>query len=73
MHHLIMGKSQHKVLTIVIHHGKSNQILMKLSEPRIHGKIIQHIMHPTHVPFQVKAQGITIMVTGGLGDAWPLC
>ena len=29
-------------------------VLMKLAEPGIHVEIVQHVMHPSHVPLQVE-------------------
>ena len=55
MYHFIVGQRQHIVFAVVIPHTKGDIVLMELAEPGIHAEIIQHIVHPAHVPFQVKA------------------
>ena len=41
---------------------------MKLSEPGIQLEVIEHVVHPTHVPFQVEAKAPDV---GGLGHHRP--
>ncbi len=50
----IVGEGKHVVLAIGVHHAKSDIVLMELPEPRINVEIIQHIVHPAHVPFHVE-------------------
>src|SRR5207247_10420571 len=55
MYDLIMRKWQNKVLGIGIHQRECNIIVMISSMDRIHVHVVQHIMHPTHIPFQTKS------------------
>ena len=56
MHHLVMGDGQHKPLRKSIHHGKSDILVVVLAKIGIHLQVVAQVVHPTHVPLQVKAQ-----------------
>jgi len=40
---------------MVIPHTKRDVVLMELAEPGIHAEVIQHIVHPTHIPLQAQS------------------
>ena len=56
VNHLIVGEGQHKVFAESIPNAEGDVVLMELAEPRIHVEIIQHVVHPAHVPLQVEAE-----------------
>ena len=68
MHHFIMGKRQHKVFAVVVPHAEGEVVLVKLAEPRIHAEIVEHVVHPAHVPFEVEPEAADV---GGPGDHGP--
>src|SRR5215469_13890223 len=51
MYDFIMRKWQHKVLRIGIHEREGDVIMMISPMNGIHMHIVQHIMHPPHIPF----------------------
>lgn len=50
VHHFIMRNRQDKGLRKGIHHRKSQFIVLVFAEERIGGKIIERVVHPTHIP-----------------------
>ena len=60
MHDLIMGERQHEILAVVIPDTEGDVVLVKLAEPGIHVEIVQHIVHPAHIPLQIKTQTANI-------------
>ena len=54
MHHFIVGERQHEVFAVVIPHAEGEVVLVKLAEPRIHAEVVEHVVHPAHVPFEVE-------------------
>ena len=72
MHHLVVGDGQHKSLGKGVHHGKGDIPMMIPPEEGVHFQIVAQVVHPAHVPLQVKSQplGACHMGPGGglLGD-----
>ena len=56
MHYLIMGKREKESCIIVIHHGKRQFMVITASIFRSGTKIVKGVVHPSHIPFIVKAQ-----------------
>ncbi|OPZ88280.1 MAG: hypothetical protein BWY75_01676 [bacterium ADurb.Bin425] len=56
MHHFIMRKRQNKVLGSSIHGSESQFVVIELAINGIQRKILERIIHPTHVPFQTKTK-----------------
>ena len=56
MHHFIMGKRQHKVFAVLIHHPKGHFIVMILAINWVKLHIGERIVHPAHIPFKIKSQ-----------------
>ncbi len=54
MNNLIVGQRQHEVFAVVIPNAERHIVLVELAEPGIHMKIVQHVVHPAHVPLQVE-------------------
>ena len=51
-----MGESQHEVFRKGIPDAEGDVVLVELPEPGIHMEIVQHVVHPAHVPLQIEAQ-----------------
>ncbi len=54
--HLIMRERQHKVFVIGVHQRKGDIVLMIAPVDRIMAHVVQHIVHPAHIPLQTEAQ-----------------
>ena len=63
MYDLVMGKRQHKVLTVGVNHAESQFIMMMCTEIRIIADIGQVIIHKAHIPLKVKAKAFVIQGT----------
>lgn len=50
----VVTEGKHKVFGVRIPDRKRDVVLVKLSEPWVQLKVIEHVVHPTHVPFQVE-------------------
>jgi hypothetical protein len=68
VHHLIVAERQHEVFGVVIPDGKSDIALVELAEPMVKLEVIEHVVHPAHVPLQIEAQAPH---GGGLGHHRP--
>ncbi len=64
----IVRERQHKVFGIRIYQRKGDVVLMIAPVDRIQVHVIQHVMHPAHVPLQAEAQSTHI---GGTSHHWP--
>ena len=56
MHNLVMRKRKNIIFRKCVHHGERQNIMISAPEIRVHAHIAQHIVHPAHVPFIVKAE-----------------
>ena len=66
MHHLVVGQGQDKVLRESVGQGEGDIVMLALPEQGIGGHIVHHIVHPAHVPLEVEAQAVEVLL--GLGD-----
>jgi hypothetical protein len=60
VHHFIVRKYQDEVFIEGIEEPKRNLILVKAAMDRIVAEIIQHVVHPAHVPLEGEAQSSCI-------------
>src|SRR5574340_489226 len=51
MYDFIVRKWQNKVLRVGVHEREGNVIMLVSSMNGIHVHVIQHIVHPPHIPF----------------------
>ena len=70
MDHFIMGQGQHKVLRKSVHEGEGELILVPFAIDRIQAHIIQHVVHPAHIPFVIEAHAACVY---RLGNQRPGC
>ena len=54
VHDLVMGKWQDKVFGVSIHQRECNIVVMVTPVDWVHMHILQHIVHPPHVPLHTK-------------------
>ena len=67
VNHFVMGEGQHKVFAVVVPHAEGEVVLVELAEPRIHVEVVQHVVHPAHIPFEIEAQTAHISRPGDHG------
>ncbi len=60
VYHLIVGERQHEVFAEGVPNAEGDEVVVKLAEPRVHVEIVQHVVHPAHVPLQVEAQAARV-------------
>ena len=68
--HLVVGKYQDELLAVGIEHAEGQLPVVVMAEVWITLHVIQEIVHPAHVPFEVKAQSAVVLVPG---DFRPRC
>jgi hypothetical protein len=68
VHHLVVAEGEHEVLGVGVPDRERHIVLVELAEPRIQLEVIEHVVHPTHVPFEVETQAAHV---GGLGHHRP--
>ena len=68
MHHFVVAERQHEVFGVGVPDREGDVVLVELTEPGIQLEVIEHVVHPTHVPFQVEAQATDLR---GLGHHRP--
>ena len=56
VHHFIVGEGEHIVFAVVVPHTEGDVVLVELAEPGVHAEIVEHIVHPAHIPLQVEAE-----------------
>ena len=54
-----MRERQHKVFAEGVHQPESQQVLVVAAVHRVELHVVQRIVHPAHIPFEVKAQAAT--------------
>ena len=64
VHDLIVAERQNKILGIGIRHGERQRVMVALSPQRIERHILEHIVHPAHVPFEQEAEAAIIIRLG---------
>ena len=67
VHDVVMGKSQHVVLTVGIDHAKGQLAMMIPAEDRIQAHVAQKIISPAGVPFEIKAKSVLFHRSGDAG------
>ena len=60
VHHLIVRDGKNKVFGKRIEEREGETIMIVLSEKRIKRHIAEHIVHPAHIPLEVKAQSTRV-------------
>ena len=68
MNNFIVTQGQHEVLRIGVPNREGDVVLVELTEPRVQLEIVEHVVHPTHVPFQVESKSAHV---SGLGHHRP--
>ena len=68
MHHLVVGQGQDEVLGKGVGEGEGDAVVLTLAEQGISGHIVDHIVHPAHVPLKAKAQPAVIPGPGDHGE-----
>ena len=58
VHNLIMGKYQHEFFTVGVDHTEGQLTMVLASEIRIQMHIARKIIHPAHIPFQIKTKSV---------------
>ena len=56
VHHLVVGEHQNKVLAVGVEQGEGQLAVVVLAEQRVAAHIIGEIVHPPHIPLEIKAQ-----------------
>ena len=56
VYNLIVGKRKHIVFRKSIHHAEGQFIMVIRTINRIKRYVIEHVVHPAHIPLKVKAQ-----------------
>ena len=62
---LVVAERQDEVFGIGVGHGERQRVVAALAPQRVERHIVQHIVHPAHVPLKQEAQPAVII---GLGD-----
>ena len=56
VHHFVVRERQHKVFAEGVHQPKRQQVLVVAAVHRVELHVVQRVVHPAHIPFEVKAQ-----------------
>ena len=56
MNDFIVRKGQNKILIKGVHHGKSQKLMAPVAEGKVQRAVSERIVHPSHIPFVVKAE-----------------
>ena len=64
--HLIVGEYQDKLLAVGVEHTEGQLPVVVMTEIWIALHVIQKIVHPAHVPLEVKSKSAVVLVAGDL-------
>ena len=64
MYYLVMGKYKYKIFRIVIYHTERKHPVPSLAVKRVRPYIFQIVVHPAHIPLQVKAKATFLYFAG---------
>ena len=56
MYHFIMGKRQHEVFAVLVHHPEGHFVVVVLAINRVELHISEGVIHPAHIPFEIETQ-----------------
>ncbi|MNS29231.1 hypothetical protein D3C72_612260 [compost metagenome] len=56
VHHLVVREGQHELLGQVIHDAEGQVVVVEAAVDRVHGHVLEDVVHPAHVPLEVEAQ-----------------
>ena len=68
MHDLVMGERQQESLAVGVHLPERELIVMPTTMHRIPTEMIERVVHPAEIPFEIEAEAPAI---GGRGDTGP--
>ena len=68
VHHLIVGERQDVVFRESVHHAEGQFVMIVGTVDRVERYVAEDVVHPAHVPLEVKAKASHIR---GLGDQRP--
>ena len=60
VHHLVMGQAQDEILTVSINHTEDQLAVMPGTEHRIIVHIAQEVIHPSHIPLEIKSKPVIL-------------
>ena len=66
VHHLVVRDGQHEVLVKGVQQAEGDVVVVVLAVDRVLAEVVQHVVHPAHVPLHGEAQAVQV---DGLGDA----
>ena len=66
--HLVMGQGKDEVFRKRIGEGECQVVVLALAEQRVGGHVIHHVVHPAHVPLEVKTQTAVVSRLGDHGE-----
>ena len=67
MHHLVVGEGQDEVFREGVEEGEGDVPVVILPEVGVQLHVVEHIVHPAHVPLEVEAQPPLAHRVGDLG------
>ena len=65
VHDLVVRQRQDEILGVGIGHREGQVVVAALAPERVERHILQHVVHPAHVPFEEEAEAAVVI---GLGD-----
>ena len=63
---LVVRNTEQEFLTVGIDHREGKLIMMSAAEHRIVFHILDEVIHPSHIPFIVKAKTVVLQIPGDL-------
>ena len=67
MHHFVVRQRQHEVLAMRVQRAKGQLVVVVGPVHRIHGQILQRVVHPAHVPLHIEAEAAVFSAMGHAG------
>ena len=66
MNDFIVTQDKHKIFRILVNHAESEHAMTPFTKQRVRADVLQIIIHPAHVPFQIKIKTALFDRTGHL-------
>ena len=61
MHHLVVREGQYVIFREGVEHGEGHLVVVVLAVDGVHPHVIQHVVHPAHVPLKAEARAASIL------------
>jgi hypothetical protein len=68
VHDLVVGDREHVVLAEGVEQAEGDAVVVELAVDRVLGEVVEHVVHPAHVPLHGEAESVQVDGTRHTGE-----